>query len=246
MRSLRCRRGQRSFVLPKLHLVLPLRWPEMAHPGQTEGMATASVETWGEVRRLRLQFADEIAALPPDRWDIPSWCAGWRVRDVLGHLVSMAESGPLSMFWQIIRNPLRPDRAVDRMAKAVGGQPVPELVERLRRAADGGVHMVGFPPELGLGDLVVHSADALRPAGIVPDPPLADVLTVLGTYEKWGRRVFHAVPHRRVSLVATDADWRKGSGPEVRGRAIDLLLLVANRRQVIDSLEGSGLAQLDL
>jgi uncharacterized protein (TIGR03083 family) len=187
----------------------------MAQPGQTDGMASAGVDTGGEVRRLRLEIADEIAALSPDRWDIPSWCAGWRVRDVLGHLVSMAEATQLSMFWQILRNGVRPDRAVDRMARALGGQPVPELLERLRRAADRGFHMVGLPPELGVGDLLVHSADALRPAGITPDPPLADVLVVLDTYKKWGRRVVHAVPHRGVSLAATDANWRSGSGPEV-------------------------------
>jgi uncharacterized protein (TIGR03083 family) len=218
----------------------------MPHPGQTVGVASPSVNTPGEVRRLRLEIADEVAALSPDRWDIPSWCTGWRVRDVLGHLVSMAEATRLAMFWQIIRNPVQPDRAVDRMARALGGQPVPELVGRLRRAADGGVHVAGLPPELGLGDLLVHSADALRPAGIMPDPPVADVLVALDTYKKWGRRVVHAVPDRDVSLAATDADWRRGSGPEVRGKAIDLLLLIANRRQVVDRLDGPGVAQLDL
>ena len=80
----------------------------------------------------------------------------------------------------------------------------------------------------------------------MPDPALADVLVVLDTYKKWGRRVVHAVPHRGVSLAATDADWCMGAGPEVRGRAIDLLLLVANRRQVIDRLDGPGVGQLAL
>lgn len=39
---------------------------------------------------------------------------------------------------------------------------------------------------------------------------------------------------------------RHGTGAEVRGKAIDLLLLVANRRQVVDRLQGPGLAQLAL
>jgi uncharacterized protein (TIGR03083 family) len=156
----------------------------------------------------------------------------------------MQETRQLSMFWKIIRSGFRPDSAVDRMARALGDQPVPELVERLRHAADGRFHVPGVPPELALGDLLVHSADALRPAGIVPDPPLADVLVMLETYKKWGRRVFHAVPHRGVCLSATDADWRSGSGPEVRGKAIDLLLLVANRRQVLDRLDGPGTVHL--
>lgn len=148
------------------------------------------------------------------------------------------------MFAQILRKPVRPDRVVDRMARAAGARPVPELVERLRSAADRHLHLVGLPSELGLGDLLVHSADALRPAGIVPNPPVGDALVVLDTYKKWGRRVVHAVPHRGVSLAAMDADWRMGSGPEIRGRAIDLLLLVANRRQVVDRLTGPGIAQL--
>lgn len=218
----------------------------MAQFRQNDDMASDSVDIHGEVRRLRLEIAEEIAALSPDQWDGPSWCAGWRVRDVVGHLVSMAEASQLSMFREIIRHGFRPDRAVDRMARALGDQPVPELVERLRRAADGRFHVVGMPSELGLGDLLVHSADALRPAGIMPDPPLADVLVVLDTYRQWGRRVVHAVPHRGVSLRAIDADWHMGTGPDVRGRAIDLLLLVANRRQVVDRLEGPGVAQLAL
>jgi uncharacterized protein (TIGR03083 family) len=217
----------------------------MAHLRQTYGMATTGVDTRAELRRLRLEFADGISALSPEQWDIPSWCTGWRVRDVLGHLVGMRETGPLSMFWQTICSGFSPDRAVDRMARSVGSQPVPALVERLRRAADGGFHVVGVPLELGLGDLLVHSADALRPAGTMPDPPIADVIVVLDTYKKWGSRVVHAVPHRAVSLAATDTDWRQGTGPEVRGRAIDLLLLVANRLQVIDRLDGPGVVQLE-
>ena len=175
---------------------------------------------------------------------MPSWCTGWRVRDVLGHVVQNAEATQLSMFWQIFRNPVRPDRVVDRLARKLGAEPVPELVERLRLAADRQFRLIGTPPEMGLGDLLVHQVDALRPAGIDPDPPTADVLLVLDVYKKWRRRVFHAVPHRDVTLVATDSKWCSGTGPEVRAKTIDLLMLVANRRQVIDRLEGPGLAHL--
>ncbi len=56
--------------------------------------------------------------------------------------------------------------------------------------------------------------------------------------------VVHAEPQRGRRLVATDLDWERGDGPEVRGKAIDLVLLVANRRQVLPSLEGPGLAGL--
>ena len=105
--------------------------------------------------------------------------------------------------------------------------------------------MVGLPLSWDLADPLVHGADALRPAGIMPIPPAADVLVAFDTYMKWSPRVVHAVPDRGVSLAATDADWRRGSGPEVRGKAIDLLLLVADRLQV-DCLDGPGVGQLDI
>ena len=54
----------------------------------------------------------------------------------------------------------------------------------------------------------------------------------------------HAVPQRGRRLVATDLDWSRGSGPEVEGKSLDLLLFVANRRQVLPCLEGPGVAGL--
>lgn len=196
-----------------------------------------------EVSLLRHDLAEKIDALEPGQWDQPSWCDGWRIRDVLGHLVQNAEATAFSMFRQIARNPVRPDRVVDRRAREFGDRPVPELTDRLRRAADQHYHLPGTPAALALGDLLVHSADVLRSIGIVTTPTLADVLVVLNVYATWGRRVFHAAPHRGVSLVATDADWRLGHGPEVRGTAIDLLLLMANRRQILDRLDGPGLTR---
>jgi hypothetical protein len=67
---------------------------------------------------------------------------------------------------------------------------------------------------------------------------------VLDAYWRIGRFAFHAAPQRGRHLVATDLDWSRGRGPEVKGRAMDLLLLLANRRQVLGRLEGPGLAGL--
>ena len=90
----------------------------------------------------------------------------------------------------------------------------------------------------------MHSADAFRPIGLNVDAPPADAIPVLDAFWKRGRMVVHAEPQRGRHWFATDLDWARGDGPEVRGKAIDLVLLVANRRQVLPSLEGSGLAGL--
>lgn len=126
-------------------------------------------------------------------------------------------------------------------AKRLAEVPVPGLAGRLR-AAQGGIRVPGFPIAIGLGDVLVHTADAFRPLGMGVDAPPADAIPVLDAYWQKGRTIFHAAPHRGRRLVATDIEWKRGSGPEVRGKAIDLLLLVANRRQVLSCLEGPGLA----
>lgn len=77
--------------------------------------------------------------------------------------------------------------------------------------------------------------------GIAPPTVAAPALAALCHP---GRVFVHAAPHRDRCLVATDLEWRRGTGPEVRGRTIDLLLLFANRRRVLASLEGPGLEGL--
>ena len=80
----------------------------------------------------------------------------------------------------------------------------------------------------------------LRAVGRDSDVDPKAVGPVLGVYRRVGRLAFHGAPAKGVTFVATDARVRLGTGPEVRGRAIDLLLLLANRSQVLDALTGPG------
>jgi hypothetical protein len=47
-----------------------------------------------------------------------------------------------------------------------------------------------------------------------------------------------------VTLRATDADWRHGSGPEVSGPAIAPVMAMAGRKAALDDLTGDGVAVL--
>jgi uncharacterized protein (TIGR03083 family) len=192
------------------------------------------------LRHARCELADRIDALPPDQWDTDSWCAGWRIRDVLGHLVWLAEATTISIWVVVpIRGAGNADRALRHIARRVGEEPVPELGDRLRTAAVRSANL------RGLGDVLVHAADALRPSGNEFDVTPVEVVPILDVYRGFfGRLVFHARPAKGRRLVATDADWARGDGAEIRGRAIDLLLLLANRRQVLPLLEGPGVAGL--
>lgn len=203
-----------------------------------------TVDVKHEVARLRCQFADQIEAIDETAWNSASWCKGWQVRDVLAHLVRNAENTTISLMGDLVRGGMRPDRAVSQAAKRLGGVPVRELADRLRAAAERHLHQPGSQGGMALGDVLVHSADVFRPLGLDVDAPPADAAPVLDAYWRTARIVFHVAPPRHRHLVATDLDWSRGNGPEIRGKAIDLVLLVANRRQVLPSLKGPGLEGL--
>jgi uncharacterized protein (TIGR03083 family) len=197
-----------------------------------------------EVARLRHQFADRIDALEESAWDEASWCSGWQVRAVLAHLVRNAESTPWSLMSDLLRGGFRPDYSVNKAAQRLRGVPVPELADRLGTAADERLRSGSSSKPFGMGDVVVHSADAFRPLGEDVDVRPGIAASVLDAYWDRARMVVHAAPHRGHRLVATDLDWSRGSGTEIRGRTIDLVLFVANRRQVLPLLEGPGLTAL--
>lgn len=244
---------------PQSRMLRSSRQPSPAEPGvasvgevdksrprrvKSAVMSPSALDARSQVRRLRCELADRFEGLEPASWDVESWCPDWRIRDVLGHLVYNAEATGLSVARDVLRNAGRADRAMCRVAQRLGDEPVPVLAGRLRAAAGGHYRVPGFPAGVGLGDLLVHSCDAFRPLGVDIEARPDEVSMALDAYPRVGRLVVHAAPHRRVTLVATDMDWRTGSGPDVKGRAIDLLLLMANRRQAIPALEGPGLSLL--
>jgi uncharacterized protein (TIGR03083 family) len=202
------------------------------------------VDIWIEVATRRRQLADCIDDLDNDALDGRSWCAGWRVRDVLGHLVYLAEATQWRVARDVVRYGPKPDRALDRQARSLGERPVDELTSRLRAAAGGRFHVLGSPAVVALGEVLVHGADMLRPIGVDTSVDESVVLPLLRVYRRLGRIAFHAAPAASVTLVATDAPVSLGHGPEVHGRAIDLLLLLANRTAVLDALTGPGLEVL--
>jgi uncharacterized protein (TIGR03083 family) len=202
------------------------------------------VDVWQEVAGRRSQLADIAVTLDEAALEAPSWCAGWRVRDVLGHLVYVAEATQRGVMRDVIVRGPGPNRAMDRTARSLGRLGVDELAGRLRRASGGRFHVLGSPPAVALGETLVHGADMLRPLGIDDDVDPSAASAVIPAYHRLGRLAFGAAPAASVTLVATDTDLAVGRGPEVRGRAIDLLLLLANRRQVVDQLSGPGVSEL--
>ena len=51
----------------------------------------------------RTDLADFLATLTPEQWEVPSLCDGWRVRDVVAHVMSFDGVSAVGMFRRAIR-----------------------------------------------------------------------------------------------------------------------------------------------
>ncbi|MFE7718352.1 maleylpyruvate isomerase family mycothiol-dependent enzyme [Nocardia rhizosphaerihabitans] len=196
---------------------------------------------WRIIAEQRRAIAHLLTTLTPQELDSPSLCEGWRIRDVAAHVALAPQPpGPLGMLREAARargsfHRLNHDIAV-RHADAT-----PDPAADLSAVADSrrlpsvtnyrNIHY----------DVIVHAQDIARPLGhTIPVDPTAAAVAAQRVWTMgwpfWAKRRL-----RGITLVAEDSTWTAGSGPEVRGTTLDLLLLLTGRRSTVT---GPGLAHL--
>jgi uncharacterized protein (TIGR03083 family) len=192
----------------------------------------------------RRRIADLIDDLDEAQLATPSLCAGWDVKTVAAHLVSVLVEGTLRVTWLGARRG-SPDRAIDELARRRAQRPAAEIAASLRDLAD---HRYWRPPPQApglLAEVLAHSGDIRIPLGLPfePDPqPTAIALDFLT-----GPVPIGLVPLGRlrgIRLQATDIDRTWGKGQEIRGRSAELLMAAVGRNAVLDALDGPGLPSL--
>ena len=201
---------------------------------------------WDLVAAERLALADLLAPIDAHAWASPSLCAGWTVREVVAHLLAGPTTPVRDVVRAVLRHRGRVDAAMDAMARDAAATTSPERLVALLREHAGS----RFSPPLldwraPLTDLLVHREDVAVPLGLPQDRPLGSWRLVLGfLVTRTARGAF--VPGRlpAVRLVASDAGWEHGDGPEVRGPATALGLALTGRPALLDRLSGPGLDAL--
>lgn len=203
-------------------------------------MPTGDV-VWDWVAEERIVLADRLGDVDTDAWDRPSLCAGWRVRDVLGHLVWLAEASRPSATFDMARTLRPPMQAMARIARRHGDTEPQALLGRLRAAAGGRFVVPTQPPVVALGDVLAHGSDALRPAGLDPRPADERTGLVADAYRGIGF-VFGSHRASKVRFTAGDAGWSVGptDGPAARGPGEAVLLALAGRPAGVADLDGPG------
>jgi uncharacterized protein (TIGR03083 family) len=215
----------------------------------TEG-GSPVLDTWQMIAAERAALVASLEGLGEADFDRPSLCAGWTVRDVVGHIVATAGLTPPAFLAGLAGSGFSFDRMVANKIKAVTtGRTGAELVEALRAKIDSRKAPPG-PAVSWLGETIVHGEDVFRALdghhdqSGYRDHPIEHVLAVADFYR--GSNLLIGAKRRidGVTLRATDANWTCGSGPELTGPAIALLLAMTGRKAALDDLAGDGVAVL--
>src|ERR1700761_112369 len=78
-----------------------------------------------------LALGDLLEALPASRWDTPSLCEGWRIREVVAHLTMPARYGEAEFMAGLKDCDFAFGRLSNRIAERDAGLPTPTLVSNV-------------------------------------------------------------------------------------------------------------------
>lgn len=204
-------------------------------------MATSS--PWPLIHAERDALAADLGSLTDEQWATQSLCTGWSVRDVLGHMIATAKMTPPKFFTGLAGAGFRfNDMSAKNIAREATPSPSGGLAEFRKHLKDT-THPPG-PVEAMLGEAVIHSADIRRPLGISREYP-EEALTRVADFFK-GSNLLIGTKRRITGLAlrATDTDWSTGTGPEVTGPQLSLVLAMTGRQAALADLSGEGLATL--
>lgn len=186
----------------------------------------------------RTDLAEFLATLSPADWDAPSLCEGWRVRDVVAHVISYEDLSAVGVLRRFARGRFSPG-AVNEIGVAEYAVEPDGLLALLRQRLRPRVFTSLGGGRIALLDGLIHHQDIRRALGrpreVPPDRLLEALRMSLGASPLRSKgRV------RGLRLIADDVDFTAGEGLEVRGPGEPLLMAVAGRRGVVDELTGAG------
>jgi uncharacterized protein (TIGR03083 family) len=200
-------------------------------------------DIWQYIGSERSALADTWESLTPEQWSAPSWCEGWSVQDVAGHLVASAEQTPANFIKEFASSGFKFNEFAERGAKRCAAAGPEELVRRMRARTSTRNHPPG-PVSAMLGEVVVHGDDMRRPLGLSHHTPEGALAIVADSWKRTNILIGTKKRIEGLRLKATDATWSYGDGPEVEGPFQSLVLAMTGRKQALGDLSGDGVSVL--
>jgi uncharacterized protein (TIGR03083 family) len=189
-------------------------------------------------------FSAFLHTLPAADWDKPSLCTGWRVRDVVGHILYGNELKLWTLPYKLGRYGFSSDRSgkAYSIARAEGRSPESLVADFDARNPWAGTCRV-FPPRYTLLDRLVHHQDIRRALGQPREVPLERTAPLLDLLPKLGS-VFRSKQRMKgLRFEAFDAGWTWGpeTDPPVRGMSEAIIMTALGRDQALAECEGDGI-----
>lgn len=200
---------------------------------------TTESEVKKAIAAERRDLADVLTALPERRWDEPTLCAGWRVREVVAHMTMPFHYSAPRFMIGMLRARGDFNRMADRSARRdAASLSSGELAALLRDNADYAWKPPGGGFEGALTHEVIHGLDFTVPLGLGRRVPEDRLRIVLGGFEASKSLKFFGVDIRGIELRADDMDWSIGDGTPMYGAAQDLILVLCGRKLPEGRLRG--------
>lgn len=177
---------------------------------------------WIQVAAARRDLADLVETLTPQQQQGPTLCAGWTPHHVLAHVTSFVEVPLPRYLFGVVRAGGSFDKMADATAKRLAEQPIDELAAILRARADKKNPLPTFPAEMTLTDVVVHTQDVRRAAGVGGEVPVGRVRTAL-EFLTTNRKAKYLCDRSRIAGLAfraTDIDWTYGGPADASGTLV--------------------------
>jgi uncharacterized protein (TIGR03083 family) len=201
------------------------------------------IQTWSMIHAERARSADMLEQLTPEQWSVPSFCGEWSVHEVAAHMMNAGEQTGPKFVGGVVANGFSFNKMMDRQAHASALLPPEEIIRRIR-ARTTTTNKPPAPAMAMLGEVVVHGNDIRGALGIADDTSSEAKIACLDMFKGSN----FPVPAKKaivgLQLRATDADWSFGSGPEVQGTLLALLMAMTTRRGMLTSLQGDGVNEL--
>lgn len=195
------------------------------------------------MHRARQSLVDDLESFDDSQWHQLTLCAEWDVEHVVAHLTAAATTGRWAWIRSIIAAGFRPAVHNDRRLREHLGSTPQETLDRFRAVVDLTVAPTGDVSAY-LGEAIVHSED-IRHALRLPSRCDVDAATeVARFYASRDFAVNSKTLSRGLNLRATDGPFVAGSGSEVAGPTLALVMAMAGRRSHLDQLSGEGVGLL--
>jgi uncharacterized protein (TIGR03083 family) len=182
-----------------------------------------------------------LHTLSSEDWERSSLCDGWRVRDVVGHILYGNELRLWTLPYKLARFGFSSDRSGKHYSieRAEGRSPEQLVADFDNRNPWAGTSRV-FPARLNLMDRLVHHQDIRRALERPREVPIARTAPLLPFLPKLGQ-VFRSKQRMRgLRFEATDTTWAWGEAgaATVRGPAEAIVMSTLGRGQAVGDCEG--------